>query len=116
MVVVGKARSLGPFEEAEGLGRGFDAAEGLEEGGLGERGEGREAGFDSGRPGIGVNEPGHGLGFLAFDRICIWRRGLGFILGGGGGRRRLAKQMLQSGRERRGRIRNPEFAKLSCNT
>lgn len=85
MLVVGKARVLGPVEEVEGFRRGFDAADSLEEGGLRERGEGREAGFESGRPGVGVDKPGHGSGFLAFDGICILKRGVDFTRGGGGG-------------------------------
>lgn len=58
----------------------------MEEGGLRERGESREAAFESGGPGVGVDKPGHGSRFLAFDWICILKRGVDcFIRGGGGG-------------------------------
>lgn len=82
---VGEARILGPFEEAEGLRRGFDAAEGLEEGCLGEGGDGGEAGFESGRPGVGVNKASRRSGFLALVAICNLNLAACFIWDGFGG-------------------------------
>lgn len=73
----------------------------MEEGGLGERGESREAGFQSDRPGVGVDKPGHGSGFIAFDGICILTPGVDFFIrgGGGGGWGRLGKYEFETRRE-----------------
>lgn len=69
-----EARSLRPIEKTKGFGRGFDTAEGLENGCLGEGGGSVEEGLDSGRPlAGGVDEPGHGSGFLCFCWLCIMR-------------------------------------------
>lgn len=69
-----KARTLRPIEKMKSLGRGFDKAEGLENGCLGEGRGGAEEGLDSGRPrGGGVDEPGHGSGFLCFCWLGIMR-------------------------------------------
>lgn len=108
-----KARTLHPIEKTKGFVRGFDKAEGLENGCLGEWGGGAEEGLESGRPSGGsVDEPGHGSGFLCFGWLGITR----FIFlwfpigcergrdGGSGKWRWLTEHLREFRREERGGV------------
>lgn len=67
MLAGGETRVTRPVEEVEGVGRGFDEAEGLMEAGLGEGTVGGKGGFKLYGPGLCIDEQGHFSGFLAFS-------------------------------------------------
>lgn len=68
LVGVGEVVVVGPDEELESIGRGFDEAESVEDCGVGERERGERGlqGFGPGGGFVGVDELGHGSRCFCF--------------------------------------------------